>query len=180
MPKRKKNTSVIKRAAKRMGKAKDRASEIIHGKISKKAIKERGIKHSKLPNEIKEVVDKIIDARSKRVGPAASGAVGIIALGGGFGADMRNVIKEPETLTTVVEILGATVAGLSSGPLQAQNQAVRQGVRELERRVKRSGNPQIRKLKGKYPYFLVDLRGNLIFTTKERILEILGRERGKT
>jgi hypothetical protein len=53
-------------------------------------------------------------------------------------------------------------------------------MKKLEKLIMDSKHPRISVLRVKYPFFLIDRSGNLIFTDKQRLLMLFGRLRGKT
>lgn len=132
-----------------------------------KVIEERGIRYEELPIEIKGVVDKIKKARAGRIRGAAFA-------GAGAAYDMASA---PGSEKHIGVISAAIYGGID---YLASNTQIRKHMKTLERLIRDSNDPKISALRVKYPFFLVDVHGNIIFTTKQRILALFGRLRGRT
>jgi len=134
-----------------------------------RAIEERGVEYDKLPVEMKRIVDGILAHRG-----SLSMEVLIVAVGAAY--DMYNVSQDSKS---------KPIGAISAGAFAAIDHLVsdlyiRKAVKKLEQLVMESDNKRIALLRAKYPFFLIDRKGNLIFTTRRRILKLFGRLRGRT
>ena len=134
-----------------------------------RVIMERGLKREELPREIKEVVNGILDYRRKMPWKAF-----YIALGSAY--DMYRIAQgsKAKPVATISAALFAAIDALASDVY------IRKAIKKLEQLIAKSDHPKIVLLRTRYPFFLIDRHGNLIFTDRKRILRLFGRLRGKT
>ncbi len=131
----------------------------------KKAIEQRGIAADKLPKRIKDSTKFIRALRRITEG----------VMGAGIVATSIGLIVAPRVAGAEIGIFigGASAKLASTGRFRAE-------MKELENKINTSRNPRLVKLRTKYPFWLIDTQGNLIFTDKARLMKLLGRRRART
>lgn len=126
-----------------------------------RVVEERRINYLQLPPEIRSVVGEVRRGRLTRDVWIVAGGAGMPYL----------VVGKPYGIGAVAG--GATVVAVS-------NAFIKKRIKTLERLIGETEHPRISELRKQYPFFLVDWRGNIVFTTRNRVLKLFGRARGKT
>lgn len=168
----KKKRETSRKTAERFQKIKKRMLRPIK-KRRKRAIEQRGVLYENLPEEIQKIVDEIKNARLRRLRGVSS-----VSMGTAF--NIVEIMKKQGVRSPRHIAFGMVVGAMGTLDYLLSESILRRRNKKLEDIVINSTDPRIQFLRIKYPFFLVDFDGNLIFTTRKRFLKIFGRLRGKT